>query len=542
MKIFVLSLMILFLSGTIWANAPAVDIASEIKSVTVYRSGAQVFRTGKSQVPAGQSILKFTDISPNVNPASVQFTATGDFTILSVAFQRNFINSLEVSEEAIALQARIDELEEQHRKLEIELEVLKEEEALILANKQLGGQQTGVQLQDLQAIAEYYRTRLRAIKLEQFDLRAAQQEINEEKTKLQQQLAEITRRGERIPSGEILVKVAANRSLTTNFELNYVVSQAGWKPSYDIRIADIGEAVKLTLKGDVFQSTGEDWRGVELNLSTGVPTQSGVKPSLLPWRLAPYDPVAYQQEVRERKMDHYGRNESAVANGDAEMAPPPPPPPVPAEYVAVEQFERTTTREYRISLPYDVPSDGKLYTVIMEDYALPADYQYYVAPKMDVEVFLTAKVSGWETYHLLSGPANLFFEGSYLGNTRVDVQQTTDTLEFSLGRDKGIIVKREKDEQFRDRQFIGNKVTQNIGWKIELRNNKSKAVSILVEDQFPISTTDELEVDLENVRGATVDRETGKLSWRVNLAPGEPEILRFRYEVKYPKRMQVSLE
>ena len=523
---------------------PLADLNSEIKSVTVYRSGAQVYRAGDGQVPAGQSILKFTGLSPYLNPASVQFSATGDFTILSVNFQRNFINTLENSEEAQRIKAQLEDLDEQLRKQEIDIQVLKEEEALLLANKQIGGQQTGVQLQDLQSIAEYYRNRLKAIKMEQFDIEMERKKIEEEKRQLQQQLQEISGGNQQKASGEIWVKVTADRVVNSKFQLSYMVNQAGWKPSYDVRVADVGEDVQLALKGDIFQSSGEDWRGVTLSLSTGIPTEGGVKPDLQPWWLAPYQPVVYQQGAKRRKMDVYVMEDAEMRDEAAEMAPPPPPPPPApsADYVAVEQFERTTTREYRISLPYDIPTDGNPYTVAIENYELPATYQYYVAPKLDKDVFLTAKVSGWDEYNLLSGPANLYFEGSYLGNTRLDVQQTTDTLELSLGRDKGIIVSREKDEQFKDKQFIGSKVTQNIGWKIDLRNTKKKAISIIVEDQYPISTTDEIEVELDNARGAEVDKDKGTLKWQLNLLPGQSETLRFQYEVKYPKRMNLMLE
>jgi uncharacterized protein (TIGR02231 family) len=320
-----------------------------------------------------------------------------------------------------------------------------------------------------------------------------------------------------------------------------MVPNAGWNPSYDVRVADIGEAVDLDLKGDVFQSSGESWEGVVLSLSTGIPTEGGVKPDVQPWWLAPYQPVVYY-DARDQLAGRAAGIRMKEDDAEAETAYPSPPPPPPADYASVEQFERTTTREYRITVPYDIPSDGKPYTVAIEKYELPAEYQYYVAPKYDLDAFLTAKVSGWEEYNLLSGPANLFFEGSYLGKTHLNTRETSDTLELSLGRDKGIIVSRTKDDQFKDKQFIGSKETRRLGWKIELRNTKSKAVNILVEDQIPISTSDEIEVSLRNDGGAKVEQELGKLTWELNLQPGESKALNFQYEVKYPKRMDLVLE
>lgn len=540
MRIITLNLLALFLCTMGLANTMEAVFPSNIKNVTVYRSGAQVYRAGAGQVPAGQSILKFTDLSAVLSPSSIQFSASGEFTILSVNFQRNYINPLEHSADAKQLQAQVEGLDEQLQKLEVELQVLKEEEALLLANKQIGGQQNGVQLQDLQAIAEYYRNRLKAIKLESLDIEQDKKKLIEEREQLQRQLGEISGRLGKKASGEIWVKVMAERAVNARFQLSYMVPNAGWNPSYDVRVADIGEAVALDLKGDVYQSSGESWEGVALSLSTGIPTEGGVKPDVQPWWLAPYQPVV-RYDARQKRMQAGAAMDMVLTEEDAEMereayAS------APAEYATVEQFERTTTREYRITLPYDIPSDGKPYTVIMDHYQLPADYQYYVAPKYDQDAFLTAKVSGWEEYNLLSGPANLFFEGSFLGKTQLDTRQTSDTLELSLGRDKGIVVTRTKDDQYKDKQFLGSKETRRIGWKIELRNTKRKAVRILVEDQIPVSTTDEIEVNLRNDSGATVDEERGQLTWQMNLQPGESKTINFQYEVKYPKRMDVVLE
>ncbi|MCB0562873.1 MAG: DUF4139 domain-containing protein, partial [Phaeodactylibacter sp.] len=112
----------------------------------------------------------------------------------------------------------------------------------------------------------------------------------------------------------------------------------------------------------------------------------------------------------------------------------------------------------------------------------------------------------------------------------------------SLGIDEGIVISREKEKQFTDKQFIGNKKTQTIGWEIELRNSKRAPASIVIEDQYPISTTEEIEVELGAHKGAIVDKANGKLRWELDLKAGKTEKLDFRYSVKYPKRMNLVLE
>jgi len=210
--------------------------------------------------------------------------------------------------------------------------------------------------------------------------------------------------------------------------------------------------------------------------------------------------------------------------------------------VATNQTEEAISVEFNIEIPYSIPSDNKKYSVAIANYDLPAGYEYFAAPKIEQAAYLTAQVTDWGKYNLLSGEMNLFFSGTYLGKSLLDVTATNDTLTLSLGKDKSVIVKRERDEEYTDRQFIGNKKTVETGWTIEMRNKKSKAIKIQVEDQFPLSSNDDIEVKLVSAKKADVNKDTGKLTWELELPPNSAEKVSFRYTVKYPKSRQLVLE
>lgn len=219
----------------------------------------------------------------------------------------------------------------------------------------------------------------------------------------------------------------------------------------------------------------------------------------------------------------------------------PPPPPVVAAAPVVEQVENTTSFEFQIALPYSVPSDNKPYTVEIDQFPLPASYEYYCAPKLDPSAFLTARLTDWEEYRLLNGEASLFFEGTYIGKAFINAEQTEDTLSLSLGRDGNIVVQRNKQKQLSSRQFIGSKQQQVAGWEIEIRNKKAQAVSIVIEDQFPVSTEKDIDVSLDTHNAQEVDAGAGKLIWRLDLPANRQEKLQFQYTVKYPKGVRLDL-
>ena len=142
---------------------------------------------------------------------------------------------------------------------------------------------------------------------------------------------------------------------------------------------------------------------------------------------------------------------------------------------------------------------------------------------------------------MLSGEANLFFEGTYLGKTYLNTQNTNDTLNISLGRDKNVVVTRTKLNDFTKKGFMSNKRTDSRGFEIAIRNKKSQAINIIVEDQLPLSVNKDIEIENE-AKEAELNKTTGKLTWKLNVAGGKEQKLKFNYTVKYPKDLHLQLE
>jgi hypothetical protein len=210
--------------------------------------------------------------------------------------------------------------------------------------------------------------------------------------------------------------------------------------------------------------------------------------------------------------------------------------------VPTQQIERQTTVDFEIKTPYTINSDNKSYFVDMEVYNLPAFYQYYCIPKIDKNVFLIAGITDWEKYNLLEGEANIFFENKYIGKTLLDVRNASDTLSISLGQDKNISVNREKLKDYTTKQFIGSNKVETRAWMTSIRNNKREKISIMVLDQVPVSTLEEIQVSAERISGGKHKNETGEIRWEFSLDPNEKKDLELRYSVKYPRNKNLLIE
>ncbi|TRZ45891.1 DUF4139 domain-containing protein [Robertkochia solimangrovi] len=206
------------------------------------------------------------------------------------------------------------------------------------------------------------------------------------------------------------------------------------------------------------------------------------------------------------------------------------------------QVRNQTTVDFEIKTPYTINSDNKNYTVDMAYYELPVDFRYYSVPKIEREAFLIASITDWEKYNLLEGEANIFFEETYVGKTIMDVRYAKDTLEFSLGRDKQVVVTREKVRDFTTRQFIGSKKEETRSWKTVVRNNKDQEIQLMILDQIPVAMLEEIAVEVEELSKGKLDETTGEVKWLFSLKPNTAKELDLKYKVKYPKSRNLYIE
>lgn len=209
--------------------------------------------------------------------------------------------------------------------------------------------------------------------------------------------------------------------------------------------------------------------------------------------------------------------------------------------VATEVIRQTNV-EFKLDEPFSIKSDGEVRATDMVEYELPAIYEYYCVPKLEEDAFLTAKILDWDQYNFLEGEASLFFEGKYIGKSILDTRNTSDTLIVSLGRDSNVLVKREKKKEYSSRQFVGSNQKVALAYEISIRNKKGLPISIVIEDQIPISNDKEITVDkLEDSHGE-YDHNSGTITWKKEIASGKTEIINLKYAVRYPKGNRMFLE
>jgi uncharacterized protein (TIGR02231 family) len=516
------------------------EIRGTISRVTVYPDRAQVIQEAGFDIQPGKTVIRLTGLSPYIDAQSIQAKGFGEFTILSVNHQNNYLQNLDDLPEVKKLKGAIESIQFRIEDEKAAINTLQEKQLFLEANKAIMVKEATFSIDQFKTMMELYTTSIDQISVARLKKQRQIKEYEKELISLQQQLADKVGQNQ-LPSGEISVSVSADKPVTGRMTFSYVVSNAGWYPSYDIRVDDINKPVVIFYKANVFQNTGVEWKNVKLSFSNATPWVAGNVPVLNTWFIDFYAAVNYALQGRAsglksaapamRAEEMQMADRSTVMKKEAL-----------AETVVVEKKVGEMSVTFDVSIPYSVASDGKIQTIEIQKTTTPAEYKYVTVPKMSALAYLTGNITDWAKQSLLSGEATLYFENSFVGKSYLNVNQLTDTLTVSLGTDNSILVKREKRKDFTSRKVIGANKTETYSFLITLRNNKATPVKITVNDQIPVSSNSSIVVEAAELSGGRLSAETGSVKWDLELKPQEKKELVLTYTVKYPKNQNVILE
>ena len=533
-------LLIIFLLAILSLNAQTEkEIRAEIKHVTVFPDRAQIEHETSVSLLPGKSILKLSGLSPYIDVQSIQVKGYGEFTVLSVNHQNNYLQNLEDSPEVKSIRSQIEALQIKVEDETAAISILQQKEDFLVANRAILVKETTFTLEQLKNVMDLYTNNMDQITMTKLKKQRLIKDYNKQITALQKQVADRLGR-QQLPSGEILVTVTSEKQVSGKITFSYVVANTGWYPSYDIRVDDIKNPVAIFYKANVFQNSGVEWKDVKLSFSNATPWVAGDIPVLNPWFVDYYNPSQIMirgiaSGVKRSQAPIMKDLTGAVAMVAEEKG-------MEAAPVSVQKQIGETTITFDIAIPYTIPSDGKIQTVEIQRLTAPADYKYVTLPKVSALAYLTANITDWAKLSLQSGEATLYFENSFVGKSTLNVNQLKDTLTISLGTDNSILVKREKRKDYTSKKVIGANKTDTYSFLITIRNNKPNQVKITLNDQIPVSSNSGINVDPIELSGGRLNQQTGEIKWDLEIKPQETKQIVLTYSVKYPKDKTVILE
>jgi hypothetical protein len=610
----------LFIPSTLFAQVRKVQGETTVQSVTIFSSGAQVSRTSSVAIQPGRTEISFSGLSNQLEQQSVQLKADANLTLLSVQTIKDYLGQRKIETEEKSFIEKRTELQDKINSENRLLQVYKKEEEMLTKNQSIGGQ-SGVKADELRQVLDLQRQRLTENYLKQMEIEKRIQQEQQELNRISAQLVQFSKKKDSV-SYTVLALIDSKITQNVNFKLLYTIKDAGWYPTYDLRVTDVTKPINLLMNANVFQRSGETWKDVSLVLSTGNPSDNATPSELQPWMLGFYDPSAswarahallpgtisgrvvdenssplagatiiirgtntatmtdangffkiqnipvngsvmisaagYASNVIPAKTGYYNITLKQISNELNEVVvigygasrrsdivgavSPLSKSKEEIQTVSVTTDYQPTTMVYKIDEKYNLETDGKTTTIAIKKIEIPTSFEYFSIPKVDPSAFLTAKIINWQDYDLQPGETNLYFEGTFLGKTYLDVSAANDTLSVAIGKDNNIHVTRKLIKEYSSHKFIGSNRTDSRTYEITVLNTRKVPVNIDVQDQVPVSTTKEISIDDINAPGADLDKQTGIANWKLTLAAGQEKKLQLSYNVKYPKDRKVVLE
>ncbi len=521
----------------------------KLNKVTVYLQGAHLYYSDNVSLQVGNNELVFENISPLINAVSLQASCKGAVVMdikHQIKYKEKEVNPRKYDHEIEQVLDSLEELKYLMQDFHNKTYILETEKTMLLTNRIIKGQPLRDSLATLRDGMAFLKEKLSSIYEQSLKIERSQAKLQKQKNKLEaryhtlvliQSNQEASNRSSAQQINQVVVTVFAEVPMVSQISFNYFVQGANWVPVYDLHASSLTNTFQLKYYANVTQNTGLEWVNVPITLSTSNPNETNAKPELSPWF------IGFVNYLRTNK------NTKALSNASVPMQ-------VETISIAKESSEgyddvqddqkfvqnyvqiteSIIRTEYEIKLNYTIAADGKIHKVLINQKEVPMIMQFAAVPKLCVDAFLMAKVSGWEDMNILPGNSRLYFDGSYVGEMYLEALTTDDTLNVNLGRDKSIAISRKKiKENYKDKVFSDEKIETRI-IELVVRNTKSIAIDLVLEDQIPVKTgTNEIKVDLLEGEGALMDEATGLLTWKLKLEPKESKKIKFTYQIRYPK-------
>lgn len=524
------------------------EVSSPVQSAIVYLYGAEVSHSKQISLNPGKNKIVFTGLSPKLTAKSIQVNVTGDVSILAISDAINYMANQKESNRIKQLKDSVTSLSDVISIIINDRDAYTIEKNMLLKNDAIGGTEKGVAITELKLAADFYRSRIKEINAEILKLDQKYKTLNESLTKATQQLYELNAKNNQ-PTAEITVLLSTPLKANTTISLKYIVTDAGWAPSYDLLAEDVNQPIELKYRAKVFNNTGIDWNDIKIKLSTSDPSQSAAKPILCAWNLD------YNAGISYKAKSSYGYSNSPIAQSSEGYMQNSISAAQPINDDGSKQYRKTTqpiqfeeiqvselSAEFDIKNNYSIPADSKPYIVDVTEYKLPATYQHYSVPKLVRDAFLLARITGWEDLDLVEGPANVYYGGTYVGQSYIYTRSADDTLDLSLGRDNKVLVTRSKVKEYCTKKMFGSTTKETFTYEMIVKNNRKTPVQIDIEDQLPVSSQSEIIVEAVETSKAMYDPTTGKLTWSYALQPGDSKKITLSFAVKYPKNTNLNLQ
>jgi hypothetical protein len=579
---------------------------SKVTAVTVYATTALVTREVTVPDAAGLNEVVVSPLPPFTMQSSLYAEGNDNIRVLSVRYRTRAIAE-DTREEVRKVEAEIKTLQAKAAGFEADLKAAAENLKLLdklegFTAKSLEHLTDKGQLdpEKIITLAKFVQDDRAKRTKEQLAIKQQLEDVQGKIAFAQRQLEE--KAGGRVRTERDAVILLDKKAGGGTVKLNYLVSNAAWRPQYKFRTTGKdADPVTVEYQAAVDQKTGEDWTNAEITLSTAQPLLNAAPPDLKALSVnvspvgavavAPVDPAtgipvpapagpmpgaggpggmpsatAYardleklSKDLRKQVADNYREKKESAAIDLANNA------------AALEQFRDLFAAKEELIAAAAVPAaggagegpsvtykPGKLSIPSRSDeqvieivrLSLKPKFYYKAVPVLTPNVYRLADLTNDEKNVLLPGDATMYLNGDFVGQTRLPLVAAGKPFTVGFGVDPQLQVSRILVDKTRTTQG-GNQVL-TFKYRIMLSSYKQAVVPVQVWDRTPhAETAQTLAINVINPKPALSDdalyvrdeKTRGILRWDVNIDPKQhgEKALFIDYEFKMELDKNVNI-
>ncbi len=546
--------------GTSFAAPAAEEIVtgSQIVSVKLYQNQALITRQAQVSLKRGENTLVLAGLPSTLHDWSAKGALPKDFEgkIMSIEVEKKALLSKH-QQNVAEIEARLDALHEKDLEYVHVLKTIQSQEDFInsivtfttqTASQELATripqvgvwndtlnyvsekrrqllaqrretekarEQLGKQIQqlefELQQIAGYdYYDNYQSLNKAVLENRAAMnvQQFAQTSDKYAQRRKLLNEPTEKIDiEKRFVVQVFSSRDAAALFTFSYIIPDTSWKMLYDVRASHENKSITLLVFADIYQHTGEDWKTVQLALSTGSPVQAIRPPELAGWFLDLYHDRAKYYEGAAGAADYastgiamakekkaYAPKKNGGGNNEEDYAPVP----------EAEVSDRGPFMEIAMPLEQSIASTTKMQKKYMQEYTLKegdkVQFYYEVVPAKAREGFLKVKVGNSTQLPWLAGEAQIFLENEFMGKAQIPFTPRGKEETVALGLESRITSQKELVKKYEDTSglFGGNRRIVYT-YKLTIENQLPSQAAITVVDNIPVSRNEKIKAEVQGL-------------------------------------------
>jgi len=486
-----------------------------VKEVTLFPNSAKILETAK--------INPKCDKGKCISVVTLPSQADPESLVVSLPQQsRVKIEDVQVKPVPVQDETKIAELRKQIAGLESGKKEMQAKLQALEAQLKFWQAQTKAKtktLADTNKLADTIGKNVRRDNQEKFAIETQLEKTEKNLKKLQEELNQAA--GKKETAWKMTLTTSGAGQNEIFFSYTYSLAGCGWLPLYRIEALPADKSVSFSWEAEIWQSSGEDWKQVQLNLATLQPVTNVNPPEIPEWVIKPHK--LYKASRSKNVAAAPLMEKEALADDDALGAAP----------------AKTRNTTYSVwSIGQKNIMAGSRQRLKIKNESWPAEFLFLARPAINPQAFVRAQVKLAQPAEIPPGQAIFVIDGAVLGKREFSFAGSEGELFFGTSPLISVTSSTIAD-QSGEKTTFQDKQTRSWQWLIEAKNSSNADVKLRIEEPVPQARNKKIHLTFK-LNPEPTEKDHAKFVWLLDVPAGQKKTIQNNIELEAPNDMNID--